>query len=473
MENRRYDLIVIGSGPAGEKGAAQAAYFGKKVALIEKETLLGGAAVHSGASSKSMRETALCFTGYKRRDLHGLIFTLQDTLSFQDFVRRSGNVMEQQRSRIHHNLQRHGVDLYCGSSRFIDPHTVSVDSVACEPVQLHGDVILIASGSKPHHPPYFPLDQPLVVDSNQILQLQHIPRTMIVIGGGTIACEYACVFAALGVKITLIYHGRLLNFLDHEVSYALMEQMKEHGIECLIPEEIYEITSTASDVTVILHSGQRVTAEFALVAAGRDGNTASLGLEAIGIHPTARGHIEVNERYQTTVPHIYAAGDVIGFPGMASTSMEQARVAMVHAFDLQYKKNVASVLPLAVYTIPECSMAGETEESLQQKGIPYIIGKEFYRNNSRGEIIGEKSGFLKLLFHPDDMTLLGVHIFGENAADLVHLGLTAILNKSKVDLFIQTCYNYPTLSELYKYASYDALGRRQRGEIHRLNPASA
>jgi len=456
---------VIGSGPAGEKGAAQAAYFGKKVALIEKEPLLGGAAVHSGASSKSMRETALWLTGYRRRELHGLTFSLDESLSFQDFVRRSGTVMDQQRCRIDQNLQRHGVDIHQGIAHFVDPHSVIVTKQTGEFECLHGDVILIATGSTPHHPAYFPADQPRVVDSNRILQLEQIPKSMVILGGGTIACEYACVFGALGVQVTLINHIRLLSFLDHEVSHNLQLQMKANGIECLIPEEVMGITGTSREIHVALKGGRGVTAELAVVAAGRDGNTASLGLEKVGIATTHRGHVVVNERYQTAVPHIYAAGDVIGFPGMASTSMEQARVAMVHAFDLQYKKEVANILPLGVYTIPECAMAGDTEESLQQKNIPYVSGKAFYRNNGRGEIIGEKSGFLKLLFKSEDMTLLGVHIIGENATDLVHLGLTALLNKSKAELFIQTCYNYPTLSELYKYATYDALGHHQRQEV--------
>ncbi len=459
-----YDLIVIGSGPAGEKGSVQAAYFGKRVALIERANLLGGAAVYSGASSKSLRETALCLTSYRRRDLLGLTFTLQQPLKFREFVERSEEVMRLQRARISENLMRHGVDLYRGVAHFLDAHTISVKSDPHE-LKLTGKVILIASGSVPYHPPNIPFDHKRVFDSNKLLTLQSIPQTMVVVGGGTIACEYACVFAALGVKVTLIHRARLLEFMDGEISAALLEEFKEQEIECLVPCELRSVTATDDAVFVELNDGRRIVAEMAVVAAGRCGNVAGLGLDRLGIEVTERGHIKVNDRYQTSLDHIFAAGDVVGFPGLASTAMEQARVAMVHAFDLKYKESLAPILPIGVYTIPECAMAGDTSEKLRKMGVPFVEGKAVYSRSGRGEIIGERHGFLKLLYHPEEMTLLGVHILGEGAAELVHLGLHGLLNGATASLFINTCYNYPTLSELYKYATYDALGRRQRGEI--------
>ncbi len=463
METKHYDLVVIGSGPAGEKGAAQAAYFGKRVALIEKEHVLGGAAANTGTlPSKTLRETALYLSGFHQRGLYGINFSLKDKVTARDFLYREQQVVQTERARIAENLKRHKVDLYKGFAAFEDAHTISVKPAHSPAAHIRGDIILIASGSHPHHPPQFPFHDARVYDSDTILTLREIPATMLIAGGGVIGCEYACLFSALGVKVSLVEgRDRLLGFLDAEVSHAFAASMTSMGVDLHMPDSIETVTAE-EEIIVTLKSSKRLAVQNILAATGRTGNTEGMNLEGVGVQPNKRGTLEVNANYQTAQPHIYAVGDVIGFPALASTSMEQARVAMVHAFDLKYKSGVAHILPYGIYTIPECSMAGETEESLTQKNIPYVVGRTRYGHNARGQIIGDKDGFLKLIFAEDDMKLLGVHVIGEQASELVHIGLMALQTKSGADLFIQTCFNYPTLSEMYKYATYDALGQRAK-----------
>lgn len=464
MSSQHYDLIVIGSGPAGEKGAAQAAYFGKRVALIERESVLGGAAANTGTlPSKTLRETALYLSGFRQRGLYGVTMTLRDKVSARDFLYRERQVQHTEHVRIMANLNRHKIELFNGHASFVDAHTLQLDNRSAAPVRITGDVILIATGSHPFRPPVFPFHDPRVYDSDTVLDLHDIPREMIVVGGGVIGCEYACMFAAFGIKVILLEgRDRLLTFLDADVAQLLTRSMVEMGIDIRFNESVASVTPSPGRLVAKLASGTELAADTILVAAGRSGNSASLNLPAAGIAAGKRGVIEVNAQYQTKVPHIYAVGDVIGFPALAATSMEQARVAMVHAFDLKYKTRVTPVLPYGIYTIPECSMAGETEEALAKQGVPYVAGTAHYEGNARGQIIGAKSGFLKLLFHADTMRLAGVHAIGEQASELVHVGLVALHTGAGADLFIETCFNYPTLGELYKYATYDALGRRAR-----------
>lgn len=463
MPTHQYDLIVIGSGPAGEKGAAQAAYFGKKVALIERSPVLGGAAANTGTlPSKTLRETALYLSGFRQRGLYGVNMSLKDKVTTRDFLFRERQVQQTEHTRISVNLQRHHIDLLPGAASFLDPHTVRLEGPGGASSNLTGDHILIAVGSHPFRPPVFPFQDPRVYDSDTILNLHDIPRELLVVGGGVIGCEYACMFAALGVKVTLLEgRDRLLPFLDADVARLLTRSMIEMGIDLRFNEQVAAVSLAPARLNATLVSGGQVAVDTILVAAGRSGNTATLNLPAAGLAVGRRGCIDVNARYQTAVPHIYAAGDVIGFPALAATSMEQARVAMVHAFDLKYKTRIAALLPYGIYTIPECSMAGESEESLAQQGIACIAGTAPYAANARGQIIGAESGFLKLLFARDTMKLLGVHAIGEQASELVHIGLVALHAGATADLFIETCFNYPTLGELYKYATYDALGRRQ------------
>ncbi len=475
MPPSHYDLIVIGSGPAGEKGAAQAAYFGKKVALIEREPVLGGAAANTGTlPSKTLRETALYLSGFRQRGLYGVKMALKDKVTARDFLYRERQVQHTEHLRIIANLRRHKIDLFKGHASFADAHTIQLENRDATPVTLSGSHVLIATGSHPFRPTVFPFHDTRVYDSDTVLNLHDIPREMLVIGAGVIGCEYACMFAALGIKVTLLEgRDRLLAFLDPEVAQLLTRSMVEMGVDLRFNETVTAVTATPAQITATLASGAKVSADTFLVAAGRSGNTDTLNLAAAGLTAAKRGLLDVNASYQTTVPHIYAVGDVIGFPALAATSMEQARVAMVHAFDLKYKTRVTAILPYGIYTIPECSMAGETEESLTRKGAAYFSGIAHYEANARGQIIGAKSGFLKLLFAADTMKLVGVHAIGEQASELIHIGLVALHAGSTADLFIETCFNYPTLGELYKYATYDALGRRAKSRGESFAPFDA
>jgi NAD(P) transhydrogenase len=461
MPLEKYDLVVIGSGPAGEKGAAQAAFFGKKVALIEKEPVFGGAAANTGTlPSKTLRESALVLSGFRNRRLVGLDVSVSKKVTVQDFLVREHFIKDYERARIHDNLRKHRVKSYVGTASFVDRNTVAIKPQRAQETHIQGDIFLIATGSHPHRPEGLPFTDPRLFDSDTILHIQQIPETMLVVGGGVIGCEYACMFAALGIRVSLVEkRSRLIDFLDAELADLLAEQMRTMGIEIFMPDAI-DCLDNCDSLEVHLHSGNILHPQTIMVSSGRSGNIEELGLETVGVLVGNRGRIKVNEHFQTNVPHIYAAGDVVGFPALASTSMEQARAAMCHAFKLEYKSSLSRILPYGIYTIPECSMAGETEESLTQRKVPYVAGRAAYANHARGQIIGERNGFLKLLFHEETRKLLGVHIIGEQATEVVHVGLTALLMDAGEDLFIQTCYNYPTLSEMYKYATYDAMGRR-------------
>src|SRR5881396_1176416 len=395
-----YDLIVIGSGPAGEKGAAQAAYFGKRVALVERAPHVGGAGINTGTvPSKTLRETALYFSGLRQRGLYGVDYSVKPDLTVQDFMYREQEVVRSLREVVNANIERHQIDLVRGEAAFDDPHTVRVGER-----RLHGGVVLIATGSVPTRPAGVPFGDPRVHDSDEILAMQRLPHSLAVVGAGVIGCEYTTIFAALGIRVTLIDgRDRLLGFLDGEVADRLRLQMQLLGVEVRLRETVIRYDTDADGIRLDLKGGDALKTEAVLVAAGRVANVAGLALERAGVAVNERGLLTINERYQTAVPHIYAAGDVIGFPALASTSMEQARVAMVHAFDLKYKTSVATILPYGIYTIPECSVAGETEESLQKQNIPYVAGRARYEDNPRGQIIGDRDGFLKLLFREEDM----------------------------------------------------------------------
>jgi NAD(P) transhydrogenase len=461
MTPEKYDLIVIGSGPAGEKGAATAAFFGKRVALVEKEPVFGGTAANTGTlPSKTLRETALFLSGFRNRELVGLHFGLKEKVTVRDFLTRERLVKENERARILDNLRRHHVHIYMGTASLVDAHTVAVRPERCPEFQIHGDVILIATGSYPYRPPTYPFHDPRVYDSDTVLNIHEIPASLMAVGGGVVGCEYACLFAALGVEVSLIEkREQLLPFLDREIVAGLKARMEDLGVRFYMPDSV-ESVANEETLEIQLHSGTQLKVETLLISSGRCGNSGALALDRVGIAANDQGKITVNENYQTTVPNVYAAGDVIGNPALASTSMEQARVAVTHAFQFQYKEDVAPILPYGIYTIPECSMAGESEETLTEKKVPYVAGRANYAGNARGQIVGDTRGFLKLLFREDDMRLLGVHMIGEQATELIHIGLTGLLANASAELFIQTCYNYPTLAEMYKYAAYDALGRR-------------
>ncbi len=428
-----FDLIVIGCGPAGEKGGAQAAYFGKRVAVIERAEHMGGSCINTGTvPSKTLRESALYFSGLKQRGLYGIDYSLKENLTVHDFMHHEREVVDMERARILKNLALHHIELVRGQAAFVDPHTVAVSSPQ-GPRQLKGDVILISTGSKPHRPSEIAFDDIHTFDSDTFLQMDRIPRSLAVIGGGVIGCEYASIFKALGVDVTLVDgRDRLLPFLDNEISDRLRNRLAALGMHFLF--------------------------DAALFAAGRRAAVDGLALEKAGLSINDRGYIAVDEHYRTAVPHIYAAGDVIGFPALASTSMEQGRVAVCDAFGLKYKQRVASLLPMGIYTIPEISAAGETEESCKEKKLDYVVGRALYANNARGHITGDTAGMLKLIFSRADKKLLGVSIIGENATELIHIGMMVLDNGLTIDEFIEQVFNYPTLSETYKYAAYDGLG---------------
>jgi NAD(P) transhydrogenase len=455
-----FDLVVIGSGPAGEKGAAQAAYFGKRVALVECGPNLGGAGVNTGTvPSKTLRESALYFSGLRQRGLYGVDYSLREGLTVQGFMHRKDAVVSAERAKIATNLAAHKIELIAGMAQFEDPHTVKVVDEHGAPRFLRGEVILIATGSKPHRLPEIPFDDKTVFDSDSILTMDRIPKSMIVVGGGVIGCEYASIFTALGVEVTLVDgRERLLPFLDAEISELLRARLDSLGLKFLFQERAKGTERIAGGVRMTLASGKVIVAETALLAAGRRGAIDGIHLEKAGLGINQRGNLDVNDHYQTHVRHIYAAGDVIGFPALASTSMEQGRVAMCHAFGIPYKQRLASQLPMGIYTIPEISAVGETTESCEIRKISYEVGRAKYANNARGQIIGESTGMLKLIFRPDNRQLLGVQIFGEGATELIHLGMAVLESGGTIDTFIELVFNSPTLSELYKYAAYDGLG---------------
>jgi NAD(P) transhydrogenase len=454
-----FDLIVIGCGPAGEKAGAQAAYFGKRVAIIEREQHVGGSSINTGTvPSKTLRESALYFSGLKQRGLYGIDYSLKDNLTVQDFMHHEREVVEMERQRILKNLRAHGIELVRGQAAFEDANTVAVSGTG-DVRRLRGEAILIATGSKPHRPPEIAFDDRHTFDSDTFLQMDRIPKSLAVIGGGVIGCEYASVFMALGVDVTLVDgRDRLLPFLDREISDRLYDRLHTLGMKFWFNERPAKVENSSSGVRLQMKSGRVLETEAALFAAGRRAAVDGLALEKAGLCINDRGYISVDENYRTCVPNIYAAGDVIGFPALASTSMEQGRVAVCHAFGFNYKQRVASMLPMGIYTIPEISAAGETEESCKEKKIDYCVGRAHYENNARGHISGDTTGLLKLIFARSDRRLLGVSLIGENATELIHIGLMILDTGKSIDEFIQQVFNYPTLSEMYKYAAYDGLG---------------
>ena len=455
-----FDLVVIGGGPAGTSGAIVSGLLGKSVALIEKAATIGGAGINTGTiPSKTLRETALALSGWRSRKLFGVDLSLRREATIAEFMHHQLHVTGDERKRVQSRLHATKAETIIGSASFVDPHTLRISNPGHEPREIRGKHILIASGSSPLRPPEFAFEDDRVHDSSEILDLKSIPKRLVVVGGGVIGCEYACTFAALGSQVTLIDgRGTLLPFLDAEISRVLTDAMRANGIHFQFNEKVAICDSSRpGDVILTLGSGTVIPCDGVLVCAGRVKNTEDLNLAAAGLTPGDRGLICVDKHYRTSVPHIYAAGDVIGAPALAATGMEQARIAVSHALDFSMKSDLAPLLPSGIYTIPEASMVGETEETLNAKGIVYVVGRAPYSHNVRGKIIGDHTGVLKLLFHATDMKLLGVHVVGELATEVVHIGLMAMLTDSTVEVFNRACFNYPTLGDLYKYAAYDAI----------------
>jgi NAD(P) transhydrogenase len=455
-----YDLIVIGGGPAGERGAAQAAYFGKRVAIVEERSDPGGAAVHTGTlPSKTLRETGLFLSGYRQRDLYGVTVEVEPDVAVATLLERKHAVAKLEIARIHRNLRRHGIDLVRGTGRLVDGRTVDVVTPGGV-LSLHAQIVLIATGSSPYRPPGIRYDDPDVHDADTILTIDRLPRSLTVIGGGVIGCEYACMFAALGSEVHLVDpRPRLLPFLDAEIVDRLTTSMSALGVSLHLSSRFAAVERAAAGLTTSL-GGDRETiaSEAVLVAAGRIGNTRDLGLAQVGIEVSDRGYVVVDEDFRTAVASVYAAGDVIGFPALASVSMDQARVAVCHAFGFTYKRQLADLLPYGVYTIPEVSCVGLSEEEAARRGVDVVVGRASFADNVRGQIVGDRDGMVKLLFDRPTRRLVGCHCIGERASELVHVGQAIITLGGTVETFIEMVFNHPTLGEAFKYAAYDALG---------------
>jgi NAD(P) transhydrogenase len=480
-----FDLVVIGSGPGGEKGAAQAAYFGKRVALVERAAEVGGASVHTGTlPSKTLREAALYLTGFRRRELYGMSLKLDRRKSLRQLVGRLKDVTDRQTHQIHRNIDRHAITLVPGFAAFEDSKTVVVRGADGRITRrLRAEVFLVATGSSPTPPRGISTDDPDVVDSDRILNLDRVPRRLTVVGGGVIGTEYACLFAALGTKVVLVEgRDRLLAGVDEELSTVIQLSLERMGAEIVLGDAVESIErdpgARTNALRLTLTSGRKVRADKLLFSAGRTGNTRGMNLEAIGIALNDRGHVKVDEHFRTSAAGVYAVGDVIGFPALASTSMEQGRIAMCHAFDLAYKTGLSPLLPYGIYSVPEISSIGPTEQELRERGIDYEIGRARFENNARGQVTGDVDGMIKLLFDPKTKKLLAAHILGEHATELVHIPMFVMALGGTLNAFIDAVFNFPTYSEAFKYAAYDGLQRLQRRatpptEAARVRAASA
>lgn len=475
VKHETVDVLVIGAGPGGEKGAAQAAYFGKKVAILEKAKLPGGACANTGTiPSKTFREAAYYLSGLASRGITGVEIDLNENVTARHVLEEKyKSVIKVEHARIMRNINKHNILYINGRGEFHDPHTVYVyDREGKHTHTIKAEIILVATGSSPFHPKEIPFNKESVWDSDTILKIKSIPKSLTILGAGVIGSEYACIFAALGVDVKLLdTRDKILPFLDNEIRQTIQSEMEKLGIKIYLNEKAIKYEQTKDSVIIHTESKKKIESQGFLFASGRNGNTEGLGLEKIGITPGKRGEIFVNENYQTKEhPHIYAIGDVIGFPALASTSMEQARLAMVHALGLIYREQLTEFLPMGIYTIPEVSTIGDTEEQLKEKKIDYEVGRYYFVDNPRAQIIGATAGLLKIIFDAKTQDLLGIHIVSERASEIIIPGAMAMRLGAKLDFFIETVFNYPTMSEAYKYAAYDGLGRlldRNHPGIHK------
>ncbi|MBK7875108.1 MAG: Si-specific NAD(P)(+) transhydrogenase [Planctomycetes bacterium] len=461
MELPRFDLVVLGAGPAGLSAAIEAGRLGRRVALVERQRELGGAGLNTGTiPSKTLRETALHYSGALQRGLYGVDFALShERIPVERFMVRKEQVLASEHELLRRELHEHHVQIVRGTGAFVAPNALEVRTANGTIVPLHADRFLIATGSSPRHPAGFPFEDPDVVDSDTILALDRIPESMTVVGGGVIGCEYASLFAALGVPVTLIEGKKdILGFLDAEITRVLRERMRRLGVRFRFEDAVERVVDEPGHgVGVITRQGATFRAGKLLVAAGRTGNVTGLGLEAIGVRVDDKQRIVVDERFRTSVPHVLAAGDVIGPPGLASTSMEQGRLAVQCLFGVCERADLARVLPYGLYTIPEVGTYGPTEDEARAKGLDVVVGRAWYRENARGQIVGDVSGLLKLVVERPTRKLLGVHIVGEKATELVHLGQAVVELGGTADYLARAVMNFPTLSVLYKRAALDAL----------------
>src|SRR6266566_102181 len=478
MSAYTYDLLVIGSGPAGQRAAIQAAKLNKRVAIIERKAVVGGVCINTGTiPSKTLREAALHLSGYRLRGLYGASYTVKQNITMDDLLFRTDHVIRHEIDVTRHQLMRNRVETFTAEASFIDPHTVKLSEPDFTNRHVTAANVAIATGTEATRDESIPFDGERICSSDDIIRMKRLPRTMAVVGAGVIGLEYASIFAALGVRVTVVdKRHRLLPFVDAEINDTLAYHLRENRVTLRLGEEVSSmelITDSFGDrVRIHLASGKQILTDNALYSVGRTGATSTLNVQAAGLSADDRGRLGVDEHFQTSVPHIYAVGDVIGFPSLASTSMEQGRLAACHAFGVP-ATSVPSLFPYGIYAIPEISMVGRTEEELTQAGVPYEVGKAHYREIARGQIIGDSSGMLKLIFHLDTHELLGVHIIGEGASELVHIGQAVLAFGGKIEYFVNTVFNYPTLAECYKTAAFDGVNRLGVAPIDSLSVPGA
>lgn len=460
-----YDLLVIGSGPSGRRAAIQAAKLGKSVLVIDKGRRVGGVSVHTGTiPSKTLRETVLNLSGWRERGFYGRNYRVKEEIAADDLMARMAKTLDHEVEVLEHQFSRNGVKTARGQAKFVGTHDVQVTSDKGEHRVYSGAKILIACGTRPFRPEHVPFDGKTVLDSDEIVELKKVPRSLTVVGAGVIGVEYATIFSALDVAVTLVEsRGSFLDFVDKELIEELVHELRDRKLQLRLGSPIESITlNEAGRPVVKIANGQVVQTEMLLYAAGRVGATDSLDLKVLGLECDARGRLAVNpETLQTAVPHIYAAGDVIGFPSLASTSMEQGRLAACHAFGLPLRPTPDG-FPYGIYSVPEISTVGMTEEEVRKANIPYECGVARFRETSRGQIMGLRSGMMKLIFSMENRRLLGAHIIGEGATELIHIGQAVLNLQGTIDFFIENTFNYPTLAEAYKIAGLDAWNRMTR-----------
>jgi len=458
-----YDFIAIGSGPAGKRAAIQAAKLGKSVLLVEKNAVVGGVSVHTGTiPSKTLRETVLFLSGWRQRGIYGRSYKVKENITAQDLTQRLQSTLSHEVEIILHQLMRNNVDIMYGHARFKDEHTITVEDSEGTFAEYSADKFLICVGTRTRRPDSIPFDGESILDSDEILYLKTIPKKLLVVGGGVIGMEYATIYKALDIEVTILEsNDYILGFVDKEIVEEFIHHLRDCNISLRLDEELKSIDKRDDGKVICrLKSGKSLLVDTVLFAAGRQGVTGpdDLALETVGVETDHRGRITVNENYQTNIEHIYAAGDVIGFPSLASTSLEQGRAAACHAFDAEVHSQ-PELFPYGIYSVPEISMVGLTEKECSARGISYEIGIARFRETARGQIIGLREGMLKMLFSIETQKLLGVHIVGEGATELVHIGQAVIALGGTLDYFVQTVFNYPTLAEAYKVAALDAYNR--------------
>ena len=465
---KHYDCVVIGTGPAGQKGAIQAAKLGKRVAIVEKSQVLGGTQINTGTiPSKALREAVLHLTGANREGLFGQTCRVKKNITIADLMSFSERVIHHEWEVIRNQFDRNGVELLWGKARFTGPHEVVIQGPEGDE-HISADYFLVAVGTKPARPENVSFNGQTVFTSDEVMHLNHLPKTMIVVGGGVIGTEYACIMATLGVQVTLVEgQNKVLGFLDQEIADAFQYFMRQNGITLRLGERVEQIHevdhhngSVRRLVEAQLESGKRLRAQTLLYAIGRQGVCSDLGLDQVGIEFDDRERLQVNSHYQTNVEHVYAAGDVIGFPALASTSMEQGRRAICHAFGSGDVENYnTSLFPYGIFAIPEISMVGKTEEELTDESIPYESGVAHYREIARGQLLGDELGMLKMLIHQDTHKILGVHVIGTGATELIHIGQAVMALDGDAEFFVNNVFNFPTLAECYKVAAYHGLNK--------------